>query len=256
VLTIKADFKPARRFLSDIEKKAIPYAARAAVNEVGKKIKDAERREIDRVFDRPTPRTRNSVFFKPATKDSMTAFVWIKDQTGDTPPIRWLFPQITGTPRGWKAFEKSLQYVGALPKGWFAMPGAGAPLDQYGNVPSGFLRQLLSQLRAQRISGFESRTGGMGPGFDAKRRRTLMRQGFRLFALSQPRGKLKPGVYSADLFGKNITPVLYFTPKRPQYRPRFPFYDVGNRLAKRDLAPTFARKFAEIAAKFGREGLR
>jgi hypothetical protein len=256
VLTIKADFKPARRFLSDIEKKAIPYAARAAVNEVGKKIKDAERREIDRVFDRPTPRTRNSVFFKPATKDNMTAFVWIKDQTGDTPPIRWLFPQITGTPRGWKAFEKSLQYVGAMPKGWYAMPGAGAPLDQYGNVPSGFLRQLLSQLRAQRTSGFESRTGGMGPGFDAKRRRTMMRQGFRLFALSKPRGKLKPGVYSADLFGPNITPVLYFTSKRPQYRPRFPFYDVGDRVAKRELAPTFTRKFEEIAAKFRREGLR
>jgi hypothetical protein len=254
-LTIKFDDRAVRRFLTDVEKKAVPYAVRAALNETGRKIKEAERREIDRAFDRPTPRTKNSVFFKSATKDNMTATVWIKDRAGDPPPVRWLFPQITGTPRGWKAFEKSLQYVGILPKGWFAIPGAGAPLDQYGNVPSGFLRQLLSQLRARRVGGYEARTGGAENDRN-KRRRTLLRQGFRLFAISQPGQRLKPGVYSADLFGKNITPVLYFTSKAPRYRPRFRFYEVGQQVAKRELTPTFHRKFTELASRFAREGLR
>lgn len=255
MLTIKVDTKGAQSFLKNVRDKAIPYAVRQAVNVTGKAIKEAERKEMARVFDRPTPRTLNSVFFKPATKQDMTAYVWIKDQAGDPPPIRWLFPQVVGGRRGWKAFEKSLQYVGAMPQGLFAVPGSGMPLDQYGNAPSGLLRQILSQLRAQRTSGFESRTGGMGEGFDRKRRGAITRMGFRVFAVPTARGKLPAGVYAADLFGRNVQPLLIYV-RTASYRPRLDFYGVGQKVARAMLQREFSRAFEELASRFTREGVR
>jgi hypothetical protein len=254
-LHLRLDTTPVTRQMTDLTKRVLPYATRTALNVTGKAIKEAERQTILKVFEAPTPGTVDSVYFKSADKADMRAWVWIKDEwkTGRA-PIRWMLPQIEGGRRNLKAFEQSLQYVGAMPKGWHAIPGKGAVLDRYGNVSRGLIRQILSQLRAQRVSGFESRIGGY-TNDPAKRVKSLQRQGFRVFALPKGRGGLPPGIYSADLFGRNLN-VLFVYVQGSTYRARFPFYDVARRVSDTRLSKEFHRSFNQLAARFSREGLR
>ncbi len=151
--------------------------------------------------------------------------------------------------------ERSLQAAGLLPEGWFAVPGQGMPLDPYGNIESGPLRKLLSQLRAQRNIGIESRTGGKDND-GTKRARSLERQGFRVFAIKPgDRSHLTPGVYSADLFGRNLTPLLIFV-ESVSYSDRLKFYEIAKRVFAQTFRREFDARFTALLARFRSEGLR
>jgi hypothetical protein len=203
-------------------------------------IKDAQaaiRAEQQRVFDRPTTYSLNGTFVKPATRTSLEARVWVKDNVGSkgTPADRFLGPEIFGGNRGQKGMERLLQRSGLMPAGWFAVPGAGAQLDNYGNVKRSQVVQILSQLKLQRGAGYESRASG-----STRSNRTIARQGVTYFALPAARRGLKPGIYmkKPGTPGGGIKPVFLFV-RSVAYRERLKFFDVGMKAVQANFPTHF-----------------
>jgi hypothetical protein len=235
--------------LDDMQRRHIPYAKVVALTRTAGDVKKAEIQEISRSFDAPTPYTLNALFTKSATKTNPSAFVWLKDEAGKgTPADRFLAPEVYGGARVPKRFESALSSFGILPPGMFAMPGAAARLDRYGNMSSGQIVQILSQLRVQRVGGFESRIGGAT--FDKKKvARSVKRQGYRLFAITRRRGKLPPGVYARYTFGHGtaVKPLLVFVSKTPSYSKRFKFFEVAERVSRERYPVHFAQAMREAS---------
>lgn len=211
----------------------IPKAAAKALTETARAIERAEQEEMRRVFDRPKTFTLRSLFVKPATARNLTARVGLKDFAGKgTAAAKYLRAQIHGGSRSLKRFEQALRHAGALPDGMFAVPGAAARLDASGNISSGQIVQILSQLRAQRFSGYSSNMTA------ATRVRAIKRAGGQFFAVRSLGGSLPPGVWLKK--GGMVSPVLIFV-RAPHYQQRFHFYEVARRTADRVFHQEFEK---------------
>jgi hypothetical protein len=223
-----------------LQQKQARFAAAVALTRTARDVKDAELKEIDRVFDRPTPYTRRSLFMSPATKAKLEAQVWLKDDRAGsgTPATRYLLPHIEGGSRGTKGFERALQRQGLMPPGYFAVPASGVKLDAFGNVSKGTINRILSQLRVQTTAGYESRATG-----SARSKRTIRNQGVEYFAITKPTGRLKPGIYGRYRFahGSAVKPMFIYV-AGVRYSPRFRFFEVADQV----VATSFPRHF-EVA---------
>lgn len=150
------DVRGAIRQLADVKDRQLPFATSLAINKTAQKVKAREEHEIRDVFDRPTPYIQNSIFIKPSNKRNLTATVGIKDQAvKGTPATKILRAEIRGGERRLKAFERLLRSRGIIPSGFFLIPGEKAPMDQYGNVQRGFIKQLLSYFEAFPEAGYK-----------------------------------------------------------------------------------------------------
>jgi hypothetical protein len=243
-INISSDIDKLTGSLTDMARKQIPYATARALTETAKLVKKAEEREIIRVFDRPTPYTQRSIYFKPANKHTLSARVWLKDDTSKgTPATKYLSPQIYGGQRTTKRFERALQRAGYLPAGWYAVPGAGAKMDRYGNMASSQIVQILSGLKAFGEEGYlANRTAA-----SAKRKRNQA----EFFAIKpgQRHGGLVPGVWQRHRFahGSAVKPVLIFV-SGATYQIRFKFADVAKRMAEREFGAQFQSSLAQALA--------
>src|SRR5690606_35449046 len=138
--------------LDRLEREQLPFAAALALTRTAQATSAGLRTEMQRVFDRSTRATLNSLFSEPAPKGKMGARVWINDGNGRSrvgearAAIRWLEPQVYGGPRGMKGVEKILQRRGVLGACQFVVPGEAAPLDQHGNIKRGQLNRILSEI--------------------------------------------------------------------------------------------------------------
>lgn len=223
-------------------------ALSTALTRTGQEIKTAQRAELGRVFDRPTPYTLNSLFLKPATAKDLTARVFFKDESaatkGGTPAVKYLLPGVDGGSRRTKRFEKALQAFGGLLPGDQVTPGQGAQLDAFGGVAVSQIRAILAQLKAN-------------PAKDDKKGRTKLRSavqksGGRYFVLRNKEGKAL-GVYQREGFGQGITPVLlYVQPAR--YRKRYDFDGLSQRVADRVLPQQIDRAVSEQLEKLLAKG--
>lgn len=102
--------------------------------------KPAVQEEMKRVFDKPTPYTLNSIYTKLNTAD-MSVDIGLKEWGGKgTPAAEYLKPQVFG---GGRPMKRSEKYLGS-----YYVPGAGARLNQYGNMTGAAITQILSALRA------------------------------------------------------------------------------------------------------------
>jgi hypothetical protein len=202
-----------------------PFVAAVSLTRSIKDVEPAEQAEMRAKFDRPTSYALNGMFIKPATKERLEARIWVKDNPSGkgTPADRFLLPQINGGVRGQKGMERMLQRAGLMPAGWFAVPAVGAQLDGNGNVKRSQIVQILSQLKLQRGSGYESRASG-----STRSNRTITRQGVTYFALAGKRRGLMPGIYLKRKFahGTAVRPVFIFV-SSVSYRPRMRFHEVG-----------------------------
>lgn len=226
----------------------VPFALARALTKTGQDVKDAQRKEIERVFDRPTPFTRNSVFLRPATKQRLEAEVWLKDSASRR--THFLLPQIEGGSRPLKRFEQRLVMSGYMQPSERAVPAAGARLDAYGNMSRGQINQILSQLKTAVVQGdFSNATNS--------RRSRAKREKEAYFVSRGPgswtgTGSWKNGNKSQHLprgvwvrrsfgaWGTAVKPVLLFVP-RATYRPRYHFF----KLAQEVIDRQFARHFDE-----------
>ena len=200
------------------------YATAVALTHTAQDVKVAQVAEMERVFDRPTRFTLNSVFMRPATKANLVAIVWLKDFAGKgTPAEKYLAAQIEGGPRKLKGFERLLLRSGLLPTGYSAVPGSAAKLDSYGNMSAGQIVQILSALKAFGEQGFAANRT------DASKKRRGKK--LPMFFVGRPGGgRLPRGVWQRFTFahGSAIKPVLIFV-RGPRYRPIYRFHEVSAR---------------------------
>lgn len=218
-----------------VARQDLPKRHATALTRTAFAVAQAEQQEMRRVFDRPTPFTLRSLKVETATARDLTAVVYFK-QTRATSDQHYLEPQVAGGQRPFKRFEQRLQRIGVLPRGMYAVPGSGARVDKYGNMSSGQLVQILSQLRAFSEAGFDAH-----PTASKRSRRSVKRAGV-YFAGRPGGGRLPLGVWQKK--GNKIVPVLVFV-NAPQYRARFAFYDIGHRIAAARFPIEFERAVRE-----------
>mgnify|MGYP006901754199 FL=1 len=247
--------------LDRLEREQLPFAAALALTRTAQAVAGALRDEIAVSFDRPTRATLNSPFIEPATKDKLTAKVWINDGrvseyrqqqarlTGGAvskwgegrAAIRWLEPQIYGGGRNHKGIERVLQRRGVIGPGQFVMPGEGAPLDQHGNIKRGQLTRILSGAKLWGEEGFTANRT------DSKRSRA--KRGERYFVMR--RGREAIGVAERKRYGqgsRNAVQMVLVFGRSPQYTKRLDFFEVANSVASDALPIEFEKALAQAIA--------
>lgn len=245
-------------------------AIATALTRTARAARDETRELAGRVLDNPTPFTMRGFFFRGATAARLEARVWFGNEYGEgAAKGRYLTPQIEGGGRRLKRFERALQAAGAMPTGYFAVPGPGAKLDGYGNISRGQLTQILSQVGTTLTAGYsrtlQRRQGESAKAFQSRRRRAFGRSGGQYFAVRDRRGKLKPGVYLAGArdFGAKwglgrsggIIPVLLYRPTTT-YRTRFDFYGAASRVVQTRMGAELERAVMESAARLAARSVR
>jgi len=132
-ISVTSDIHKVIARLSDLKQKQVPAATKWAINNTAVLVKQAEEREINNVFDRPTRFTQNALWTQWARQGNMEATVKIKDHAvKGTAAIKYLSAQIDGGPRRHKGFEKLLISKGAMPSNMYAVPSRTVKRDSYG----------------------------------------------------------------------------------------------------------------------------
>lgn len=228
-IQVDADNMLARQF-TQLERQNLAFAVMQACNATAFQIRETWKRTAPRVFDRPTRMTVNAAQYRKATKQRLYAEIYIRDEAHKgTPPAKYLFPQVEGGDRRPKGMERLLQSKGAMPQGMFAVPGKGAELDRHGNIRSGQVRQIISQMGAGLESGYVSNES------EALRGRRMRRQnkrggGGRYFVQKQKRGRLLPGIYErlVTAFGSGVRSIFIFV-RSVRYRQRYNIFGLAER---------------------------
>lgn len=226
-LDVKFDTREITKYLSDIEKKQIPFATARALTSTASDVKDELIKEMDRVFDRPTRYTKSAFYIRSATKKKLIASVGIKDFAGKgIPAIKFLMPQIVGGTRAPKRFEIWLRRRGILPEGMFAVPARGAKLDRYGNLSRGQITKMLANLQA--LPEMAQRTN------DSRK---------IVYFVAKIKGIR--GIWKKR--GKRIQPFMVFV-KAPHYKKRFDFEGVSNKVINKRFHKNFDKALANALA--------
>jgi hypothetical protein len=230
--------------LGNVRREQLPYAIAVAVTRTAQVVKRALTTEMLYAFDRPTPYTMGSLFLSSATKSMPVAKVWLKDDAGKgTPASKYLLPEIIGGERRYKRFERALAATGLLPTGMYAMPGAAAKIDRFGNMERGQVVQILSALRA----------GETRAGYQANRtQRSAKRQGQaprRVLRRQARGGRLPLGIWQRFGFahGSAIKPVAIFT-RAPQYKQRFRFQEIADEVVRDEFGGQFMTAYSQAVA--------
>ena len=152
---------------------------------------------------------------------------------------------------------------GLIDPGYYAVPGVGAPLDQYGNIPAAFVKMILSYLgylnegnmnqstknnligKKKKVGGYQTITG-----VEYFVSRGKNKQSYR----NAPKGRwlydqeqhLAPGIYSrTGLHGSQITPIIMFVQKKKPYRKYIDLYGIGLRVLDRNKDQFFANNLLD-----------
>lgn len=252
-ISIRHNFPDVQRWVDAVGKQA-RFAAMRAINETAKDVQAGIKAEIMRVFDRPTPYITSSFRITTwATRDRLEAVIEPKYIGGKgVDPNSVLAAEISGGTRRLKRSEVALQRAGILPRGMVTVPGAGAPLDQYGNLKGSFIVQLLSYFQAFSEQGYKANMTDKRKAQLAKRR--VSASGFRQIAgveyfvaygkLRGGRsGHLHPGIWSrTGTHGAVVKPILMFV-RQATYRPRLDIDRIGERIVRAKFQVTFEREF-------------
>jgi hypothetical protein len=254
--------KELRESLREFSDRRFNAAVATALTRTAVAVRAEAQREMQASLDKPTPYTVRQLRYVAATADRPVAAVGfnvapIQDirgnvvryqdlGPGETPAGKYLSVQQTGGQRRLKRLEEALKAAGALPSGWFIVPGQGAKIDAYGNVSRGQVIQVLAQLKLQTVSG-TSRNMSQRSAIAAQRK-----AGGRFFVIP-PGQKVQPGIYQREFIGRNIAPVFIFS-KSASYRPRFQFDRVAAQVRDRELPEQLRRAIADASARLGRGG--
>lgn len=233
----------------------------SALNKTAFEIRDAERLEMLKVFDRPTRYTLNSVYVKYANFSDPTSHVAIKNPKGLIGQYHYLIPQVEGGNRVQKRFEYMLRRRGILGANEVTVPVLNSPLvkkDAYGNMSSGQIVQILSQLNSFYLAGSSQnetqalkskRDSGVNQVRYFVARKGESRQGKHSWKNGNKVQHLKSGIWARFRHTKGIAPIvmpiMWFVPKAT-YKKRYDFYGVAQKVA----GEVFQKKFSEAYDKF------
>lgn len=245
-LAIRNDFAAVQRLL-DAGAQGARRAVREALNRTAEWAETDARRELRKVFDRPTPYTLRSLRVYYASTANLEARLWFKQRSRDEDD-RWATAQIAGGQRAVKPFEQRLQRAGLMPRGWLAVPGEGMPRDAYGNINRGELSRILNVLGTFQEAGFNKadfRTR------ERLRKGTKTAYGFAYWV--NPVGSknihIPPGVYRRVYtgFGTSLKPMIVFV-SEARYKPRLPFASIVRAAMAKHFEPEFAKAWADVQA--------
>lgn len=245
------------KYLMATLKNQVPFATKNAINAVAKKatkdVVDAMRKK----FDRPAPITLRAVRVKRfATKNDLTAVVWLKDiplgasKGGGYNPLSMadmIGHQFRGGGRIHKNYERVLISKGFMEQGEFTVPGIAARLDNYGNISNGMIVQILSQIGIKRSGSDSTPTGSK------RSRRNVLKAGEMFWSRGpgtrhyktlqsaiDERGRLQhlpEGVWMR-IMGKALPVLLVVKP--PHYSQRIDLDALAQAAVDRDFPREFA----------------
>ncbi len=138
-IKVKADTKQVKRFLSNVQKKQIPFATARAITQTLQVAKKDVIRQLDKDIDRPTPFTRRAFRVDGAKKQTLTGRLFALPKQNE-----YLKFQIFGGVRRPKGIALALRPAKPSPK--------GIRLNRFGNIPP------AQQARAQLAKGAFSAT--------------------------------------------------------------------------------------------------
>ncbi len=153
-------------------KKQIPFATARALTTVARQIQEAEKAQMKKVLQNPTPFTVNSVGSIAARKDNLVAKVFVRDiAAGYLDPFEFGgVHQMTGVAK---------------------LVPINIKLNKYGNIPSGKMRNRFAAMKAN-PKVFFGKVNGIGGAWQrhgykkVKTRRTRSKNGTRQDRIKQP----------------------------------------------------------------------
>lgn len=230
MIAITSDAERLVGVFGDVVQRQVPFALSLALTDTAHEARTAVQRNIDGVFDMPTPFTRNAFKVTPARKETLVA---VLEQKEDNRRRDYLAVEEAGGARGQTGFERLLTrrvaFAGNIHS---VLPGDNARLDKYGNWSAGERNQVLSALNAQRDPTANTT--------DASAKR---KKGKRL-TYFVPQTGLTPGIYSRNAAG-DLGVVAIFSGAVPSYSPRLAFYETTAAAVLAKFGPNFERRFAE-----------
>lgn len=244
LLSIHDNIKDVLKDFQHVADDQIPFATSLAINRTTELGRQRVMGKMVEVFDRPTPWVINSLRVIRSTKQNLNAEVGFKDRNSVESSKTMVAPHVYGGSRSHKAMEVRLWVAGLMPQGYYAVPGAGAQRDAFGNMTRGQITQMLNVLGTYREAGYnkaDARTVARLAKGNAKKGQ----YGFAYWVnpVGGARGKhLPPGVYQrvTTPFGSSLKPILLFV-QQVEYQQRLPFYEeVGAAFDEH-----FDREFAE-----------
>lgn len=243
-IEVDADDMLGRQF-SELEKKNLDFAIVQASNKTAFEVRESWKRAAVKMFDRPTPLTVNAALYRKATKQKLYAEIFIRDDVSKgTPPAQYLRAQVEGGERRPKGMERLLMSAELMPRDQFAVPGKDAPRDQYGNVPSGQVRRILSQLRAGLEAGYTSNETDEGRARRLKRQRKRGGGG-SFFVVQQQRGRLRPGIYERIEFAQgSAVRAMFIFVRAAVYNRRYDIFGIAEKEWNRLMPFFFERELA------------
>lgn len=233
MLEIKVDTKgiDAAMRRMDQTAKQVRFAASVALTRTAKEVQKQMVKDMQGTFDRPSPYTLKGTFTTTATKAKLESIVGLKDKGMRVPPAVLLKEFFSGGVRGGKPMEKALAGLGVLPTGWRAVPGAGMPLDAYGNPKRAVVREVLGSLKS-RLKTYKGRG----------KRMALV--GYFVIPVGSS-SHLHPGVYWQS--GKNIKPMFVFV-QQAGYRKFFDLPRTAAEVVNREFTKQFTIAFNQAMA--------
>lgn len=240
MIEITTDCANLRNFMRDLAASQVPFANAGMVNNLAFRARQAVYDEMDMVLDLPLKRyTTTSMRVRKGDKADTSAAVFLADDMDRVDTLGHLF---RGGQRAWKNMEGALLRKGIIWPGYYAVPGKGAPLDRYGNIPASFIRSLLAyfealnegnmkaETRAKKarvgmVNGYKTIRGtqyfiSFGRGdYTARYQRINKRTGKSYIEERTRYQSLPAGIYSkSGPHGVIVKPILMFVPKRKPYR--------------------------------------
>ncbi len=237
-LSVRFELDQFNSAMKAIGSRHLPYAMMLALNETAKGGRLAVQKEMDRVFDRPTPYAKRGVVYDRATRQHLRAAVVVTgDRTrGALPATAFLGPQIHGGQRTHKAFERQLIDRGLMERSEVAVPASRAPLDRYGNMTQGFLNRVMADLQIDYRGAGATRART-----DASLKRNQNYRKARYFVPKRG-GRLFPGVWQRNPSDQSTFPVILFI-RSESYRTRLRLQDVVNRHVDENIEGNFIVAF-------------
>lgn len=223
-LDIKVDsnIKSVLKDMKNIQHKQLPFAIALAFTRTAQGLLKEEKKLLDSSLHKPTTYTKRFMQYTPANKKDrpINASVGFRQFAGKgTPAQKYLTPNIVGGVRGQKRHEKALS--AKVGRKIYTGPARDAPVNSSGNIAGGYYAKVLSQVQA---------FGEVGYRANAKRRGS---QGFYIAS----KGGVAVGI--RQRVGGESKKILNFMDTPPSYRPRYPFYTVGEKYIKKNVGRNF-----------------
>lgn len=178
------DYREIEKQLSDIEKKALPYAAAKVLNNAAFAVRNSLLRYTEKIFDRPNAYTRAAwLVDKANSKDGPAMSAAIKARPKQAAYLQF---QIFGGVRG----------KGTSGSGPYDLFAYSAKLTKYGGVDRRYLKQISKQAKAEkerrRELASKRRAAAGDPNMTPARRRKLK------WVVAS---KNKPGIFFGEIYG-------------------------------------------------------